>query len=264
MANVKTLRHIHTWRCGHASDEPEEAYIQKAMELGAEAICFSDHAPFQGNPFRNRMRYDQLDEYVSTLQELREKYQGSIAVKIGLEIEYLPSFRTYYEELLASGSFDFLMMGQHFYELPDGTYSFQLQDRTGEDRGVMEAMYEGMQTGYFTVAAHPDLAFRRRKKWEPDMAALSQKVFDLAIKHDVALEYNGSSLGRKYHHWEEFWEVCPEYVPVLGLDAHSVEDIEKSLARIAKQEEERIRQIGKHLIRKHIGALKELAKGEQV
>lgn len=138
--STRKLNHIHTWRCGHASDELEEAYLQKAVELHAEEICFSDHAPFPGNPFRNRMQHDQLEEYVSTLQALREKYEGIIDVKIGLEIEYLPSFRWYYEELLASGHFDFLMMGQHFYELPDGRFSFQLKDRTGEDRGVMEAV----------------------------------------------------------------------------------------------------------------------------
>lgn len=68
------------------------------------------------------------------------------------------------------------------------------------------------------------------------MECMSRKLFDLAMNHGVALEYNGSSLGRKYHHWEEFWEVCPEYVPVPGLDAHAVEDIEKSLSRIARKD----------------------------
>lgn len=50
--------HVHTWRCRHSSAEPDEAYIQKSLELGAEKITFTDHAPFPGNPFSNRMDYE--------------------------------------------------------------------------------------------------------------------------------------------------------------------------------------------------------------
>lgn len=27
--------HVHTWRCKHASDEPDEQYIKTALSLGA-------------------------------------------------------------------------------------------------------------------------------------------------------------------------------------------------------------------------------------
>ncbi len=40
--------HVHTSRCRHASDENDESYVRKALELGAEAIAFTDHAPFPG------------------------------------------------------------------------------------------------------------------------------------------------------------------------------------------------------------------------
>lgn len=49
--------YVHTWRCGHASNEPERAYIESAIELKAKSIIFTDHAPFPNDPFTGRMRY---------------------------------------------------------------------------------------------------------------------------------------------------------------------------------------------------------------
>ena len=61
------LFHVHTFRCGHAENVPDTAYIERAIELGASDIWFSDHAPFPGDPFRNRMKFDDLHEYLDTL-----------------------------------------------------------------------------------------------------------------------------------------------------------------------------------------------------
>lgn len=33
--NQKEVFHVHTWRCGHAGEEREEAYIREAVRLGA-------------------------------------------------------------------------------------------------------------------------------------------------------------------------------------------------------------------------------------
>ncbi len=73
--------HVHTLRCGHAEDVSDEEYIKKAMELGAGAIWFSDHAPFPGDPFGNRMKYEQLDEYINTLTDLKKRYEEQILSK---------------------------------------------------------------------------------------------------------------------------------------------------------------------------------------
>ena len=61
--NPEEAFHIHTWRCGHAGDEREDAYIRTAMYLGAKQITFTDHAPFPGDSFRGRMKMADLPEY---------------------------------------------------------------------------------------------------------------------------------------------------------------------------------------------------------
>ncbi len=93
--NLKDIFHVHTYRCGHAANVADEMYILKAIELGAVSITFTDHAPFPGNPFGNRMDIQQLPEYLQTLNSLKEKYKNVIEIKTGLEVEYLPHFEFY-------------------------------------------------------------------------------------------------------------------------------------------------------------------------
>ena len=59
--------HVHTFRCGHAEAVPDRKYVEKAIELGAPRIVFTDHAPFPGNSFCNRMDYEDLPEYIQYL-----------------------------------------------------------------------------------------------------------------------------------------------------------------------------------------------------
>ena len=84
---MKNLFHVHTYRCGHAENISEELYIEKAITLNASDIWFTDHAPFPNDPFGGRMKYEQLNEYIDTLLQLKEKYKEEINVHIGLEIE---------------------------------------------------------------------------------------------------------------------------------------------------------------------------------
>lgn len=235
-----SIFHVHTYRCKHASEESDEAYIRKAIELGAKRIMFTDHAPFPGNPFRNRMDYEQLPEYISTLKKLRNKYLKRINVQIGLEIEYLPSFNDYYQELVANEDLEWLILGQHMFEYEHGVYSFsdtnEVKKQT-EYIGLCEAMIEGMKTGFFRVCAHPDRAFRRRKVWDNDMEELSIRIIKKAIETGTILEDNISSYKRKHQHWDQFWDTLYDRAVygkdsdnvfvIKGLDAHSTEELEK-------------------------------------
>ena len=223
--------HIHTYRCGHASDENDEEYVKSAIELGAKQITFTDHAPFPGDPFGNRMKIAQLPEYVQTLSELKEKYKDWIDVRIGLEIEYLPKFAAYYKQLYESGDFDLLMLGQHFYEVNEEQYSFSLGTDTlirEEAENLCEAMIKGIKTGYFSVVAHPDRMFRKCTSWDAKMQKLSQELLSTAQESNVILEKNLSSMKKKNQYWEGFWKLKNDVIQVvIGSDAHSVDEMKQ-------------------------------------
>ena len=130
--------------------------------LEQKKITFTDHCPFPENPFKNRMDMEQLSEYIDSLNHLKEKYQEQIKIEIGLEVEFLPSMIKFYEEL-KHFNLNPLIIGQHFYQHPNGSFSFNDEDKSDEFIGCCNAMIEGMKTGLFNVVAHPDRFFRRCK-----------------------------------------------------------------------------------------------------
>lgn len=227
-----SIFHVHTFRCKHAGDEEDKLYVEKAIELGASEIVFTDHSPFPGNLFGNRMDIEQLPEYIDTIKVLKQMYVSDIDVKVGLEIEYLPKFQEYYKELYLSGQLDVMMLGQHFYENADGSYSFLNSDKRREFVGLGEALVQGMQTGYFSVVAHPDRCFRRCKEWTEEMETVSNHIISVAQKHGVILERNYSSMKRKKQYWNQFWERAAEIMQVEGYDAHSVAEMEETWKQI--------------------------------
>ena len=219
------IYHVHTYRCGHASKETDEEYVEKAVELQADSIAFTDHAPFPGDPFTNRMKYSQLNEYIDSLKKLKEKYKDFIDVRIGLEIEYIPSYSSYYKELRANRNLEILMLGQHHYEMSGGKYSFMEDDRTLEYAGICQAICTGIKTGLFDVVAHPDRAFRNCNKWTDELSAQSVKLIDTAARHRVKLEKNLSSI-KNGQYRDSFWKLVPEDSGIIyGCDAHSVKEL---------------------------------------
>ena len=233
--------HIHTFRCKHASDEADERYVLKAIELGANKITFTDHCPFPQNPFGNRMDIEQLDEYLSSLWGLKEKYKSRIEIEVGLEIEYLPSFDGFYRELRANPKIQFMLLGQHFFEHENGEMSFmdEGEAKKNEAAGCMDAMTKALDTGLFDAIAHPDRCFRRRKSWTPDMESLSLSLIKKAVRKSVPLEVNMSSCKHRHskYFWKEFWTLAEKEgaKTIVGLDAHSTEEMQ-ALSELAQKQ----------------------------
>ena len=225
----KDCFHVHTYRCGHAENIPDEKYIEAALDIGATGIWFTDHAPFPGDPFKNRMRYSELDEYLSSLSRLREKYEGQISVHTGLEIEYFPSFDNvgYYEQLYADPRIDILLLGQHMAETGDGyTFSWNIERLNREEYIALgHAEIQGIESGYFDAVAHPDRIFRRQKKWSEGMQIIADRIIHSAGDNNTLLEQNESSKKEKHHYWPEFWVKVKAAQIIHGLDAHSLKEI---------------------------------------
>ena len=242
--------HVHTFRCKHASDETDEDYVKTALDLGAEKISFTDHTPFPGNPFGHRMSMEELPEYIASLKKLRNKYEGKIDIEIGLEVEFLPSQIAFYQGLKNKFGLELLIIGQHYYEHEDGTYSFNDDkefNQANEFIGCGNAMIEGMKTGLFKVAAHPDRIFRRCKGWSPEMTKMARRIIEVAAQNGVRLEKNLSSYEKfleKSHfiYWrEEFWDLVEEYnltaarkvETIVGFDAHSTDDLKRRYSHLS-------------------------------
>ena len=224
--------HVHTSRCRHASDDPDEAYIKKAIELESDSITFTDHAPFPGDPFTGRMKYCQLKEYISSLKQLKERYAGTINIFIGLEIEYLPSFRAYYEDLKANDDIDLLMIGQHHYEISSGIYNFKHHSK--EWFYLCEAMLEGVDSNLFDILAHPDRAFATSTYWSTGYNQISAELIKNAVNKNIFIEKNYSSMRKENLYKPDFWKSVPQNAKIIyGCDAHN-NDMIKTDVNIAQ------------------------------
>ena len=226
----KDIFHVHTYRCGHAESVSDEEYVKRAIAIGATGIWFTDHAPFPGDPFGNRMKYSELDEYIETLSELKKKYQGRIDIHIGLETEYFPSFDNagYYKELKARENFDMLLLGEHMAETEQGEYTFSWdKDKLNAEEYIAlgNAQIQGINSGYFDAVAHPDRIFRRQKTWSEDMDAMAEQIIACACKMNIPIEINEASKNQNNHFREEFWDKAGAAQVIHGVDAHALDEL---------------------------------------
>ncbi|MBE5905470.1 MAG: PHP domain-containing protein [Lachnospiraceae bacterium] len=226
----KELFHVHTYRCRHAEEIPDEAYVKKAITFGATDIWFTDHAPFPDRDFKHCMPYKQLEDYLNSILSLKEIYASQINVHVGLEAEYYPFYDKsgYYQALKDDERIELLLLGQHLAEVEPGVYtiSWDAKRREAEEfQWLGQATCLGMKSGYFDVLAHPDRIFRRRKVWTDSMEQVSRDIIKTAKETGMPLEQNEASK-REGLYWQQFWDLVPEGIEIVhGLDAHELKEL---------------------------------------
>lgn len=233
--------HTHTFHCGHASDTPEE-YIKTAIEGGIKYMGFSDHAPMvfdNGWEAGFRVPMAELDDYISELRSLREKYKNEIEIAIGFEIEYYPEHFDKSAELLKAHGGEYFILGQH-YVVPENinnTHNYDLNKDEEKLNLYVIRIIEAMKTGKITYVAHPDIL-----GFVGDESLYCEKMTKLcraAKEYNVPLEINflGIRTQRRYPR-EQFWEIAGKIgSPVtFGFDAHQAVDA-ADIESLAKAEE---------------------------
>ena len=234
------IYHVHSTRCGHATEEKDEEYVEAAVALGAKELSFTEHMPIPGDGLNYQMRLDQLPEYVATLKRLKAEYADRITIRVGLECEYLPSYEGYIRSLMPEYGLEFLILGQHIYEHADGHLSFFDSEETKvccDMDGLAEGIIAGIRTGLFETVAHPDRIFRRRKSWGDEEKAVAKRIIEAAMEQKIPLEINMESRNfPEYNFYQPgFWElVPPECEIVYGVDAHAVSELVENTQTIRK------------------------------
>ena len=235
--------HTHTFRCKHATGDAED-YCAIAVARGMHTLGFSDHAALPDNRWqRERMSYEQLDGYVDAVRKAQTDYP-SLRVLLGMESEYVPELRAYYEdELFGARRFDYLVGGPHYFEQEGawkGSYggTRDAASLTAYGRNVASMI----ESGLFDFIAHPDLFGNCYEHWDENTIACSRDIFAAAKAHDVALEVNALGLRKIAHKkptnpfpmypWLPFWELASEcgVKVVVNSDAHRPQDLQARTA----------------------------------
>lgn len=236
-----TNYHTHTYRCFHASADPDESYVKKAIEHGYAVLGFSDHTPWpyaSGYISTNeRMPMGELQNYVNSIGNLRETYGDQIQIFTGLECEYFPEYIPWLRT--AAPKFDYLILGNHF----------GLTDEHGElyyARATTPELVEeytrytllGMRTGLFSCLAHPELPLGSYPVFDRMATECAHAICREAEALDLPLEYNLYGVLKKQvgklpglgYPAPEFWEIAAQYKirAIVGVDAHRPEHLENT------------------------------------
>lgn len=234
---MRTNYHTHTQRCRHAAGR-EEDYVRCAIEGGLSVLGFSDHAPFPDSDYGYRMPYEELEAYFSAVDRMKETSTGVLTVKKGLEIEYLPRYCGYYEQLLERYRPDYLLLGEHFYTDRHGQFlNITQAEDTAQYLDYAHAVAEGLRTGYFRMLAHPDLFAINRLPWDRNCDAATDIILEAAAVTDTVVEFNANGFRRGIHDYPDgrrymyphpaFWnKVCGSGIRVIvGSDCHEPQQV---------------------------------------
>lgn len=242
--------HSHTYRCGHADlDMKDEDYIKEYIKMGFEKIAFTDHCPEKNEIDKRkdmRMKYSQKDEYLNSINVLKEKYKDKIQIESGFEVEYLPGEKNNLKELKEET--DKIILGQHFIYDNDKKLKIFFGNNHFTDEELMryaEYIKKSMEMNIPDIIAHPDTYMINRNDFGKIENKVANIICETAEKYNVPLEINLAQIfnGTYYENRKlnndsleeqkkklykvpypnkEFWKVATKYnIKVLyGIDVH--------------------------------------------
>ena len=191
--------HMQTPLCRHAVGEPTE-YAARAVKLGLKEIGFSEHSPMPRDDFDDwRMLAGDLDEYVAKVQKARRDHPG-LAIKLSLEVDYLPGYEAWIRELAARHSWDYLIGAVHYvsdsWDLDNPKKISEWKERDPFE--VWSAYFERLtlatESGLFETIAHADLCKKFCFYPKQDCTPLFKRFLKAAKRKDVAMELNTAGL----------------------------------------------------------------------
>lgn len=231
---MKKNYHTHTYRCGHAYGKDAD-YINAAIDVGLTHLGFSDHIILKNHTQKGiRGDYILFDDYVESINNLKQLYKDKINIKLGFEAEYFSIYEDYYRDLLDKGIIDYLILGQHCYinEKTDEIVFYNSSHHSVETiNKYKDDLINGMRSGLYSYVAHPDHYMSGYGKWDEHAINVAHEICKAAVKYNLPLEINlagvrhfrnrGGVIPSGYP-YDPFWEIVKLYPikVVIGLDCH--------------------------------------------
>lgn len=243
--------HTHTYRCHHSDqDFLDEEYVKDFIKVGIKKFAFTDHCPEKNKIDKRpdmRMDYSQKEEYLNSINFLKEKYKDQIEIETGFETEYLPGEEESIEEL--KRDCDKIILGQHFiYDNNRNLKIFGDEDFSDEELiRYAEYVTKAMELRIPDLIAHPDIYLCRRKNFGEIEQKVAKIICEAAKKYNIPLEINlmrifkatyfenkvinHDSIERQKEKLKtadiaypnrDFWKIASKYKvkALYGLDAH--------------------------------------------
>ncbi len=207
--------HVHSlFSDGRA--EPE-AYILQAIELGFDFIGFTEHSPL---PYDNSfsIKESRREEYIRTLDELKQKYAGKIRIARAMEMDYIPNMSQDFAAIRKEYQLDYQIGSVHLVANPNDEIWFidgpnveifdeGLSNLFQDDirlavTSYWNQLFEMVETQTFEIVGHldkikmhnKDRFFKEDEKWYCDLV---HQAVQLIKEKDLIVEINTRGIYKK-------------------------------------------------------------------
>ncbi|MBD3244220.1 MAG: histidinol-phosphatase HisJ family protein [Chitinivibrionales bacterium] len=172
--------HVHTPYCGHARGKTIQ-YAERAVELGLDELCFTDHLGRYYLSRSQRRRYwdwgidgAKLERYIAELEDIEALFAGTLTVKTGLEADFVEGAEELLEPLLDRFPLDFVLGSVHCLPRFGWHHLTRYARKPPEDlyREYLTCAQAAAASGLFDSLAHLDFIWR----YVPWPAALTDEI----------------------------------------------------------------------------------------
>ena len=250
---IKSDFHMHT---NHSTDskEPMENMILKAIDLGLDTICFTEHHDIDYPPLPDEPDNDapfilNTDSYLYELLGLRSKYSDRINVLFGVEIGVQPHLRRELAVYAKSYDFDFIIASTHLIGKKDPYYySEYFESKTDEEgyREYFKEVYECLRVfNNFDVFGHLDYIVRYGKTKDADYSYDKYKdcidpILEKILELEKGIEINTGAIRHGLKDLNPCMDILKQYkklggeIITIGSDAHETKYIADGFDRAAQ------------------------------
>lgn len=244
---IRADYHVHS-EFSSDSSTPMEDMIEKAIELGLERICFTDHMDYDFPVTSTYTFLFEPEDYFRKLAELKDKYEGKIKILRGIEMGLQPHLGQRYQQLVNEYPFDFMIGSTHLVRKLD-PYLSEYWDGRSEEEGVrmyFEEITQNLITNpCFLINGHLDYMIRYAPDTNKDFtyekyAESIDTMLQTIIDHGKGIEVNTSGfkygLSVPHPHTDiikRYRELGGELI-TIGSDAHKPEHLAFDFDRAEK------------------------------
>ena len=233
--------HLHT---SHStdSDEPMENMILKAIDLGLNQICFTEHMDMDfpslpGDP------EDQFlvntDSYLFDVIRYREKYEGKINILFGIELGLQPHISKENARYIKEHDFDFVIGSSHICNKKDPYWGSFYEGRSEEEayREYFTSILDNIKSfSNYDVYGHLDYVVRYGPNKDNDYSYekykdILDKILETLIDKEKGIEINTGGLAKGLREANPCMGILKRYrelggeIITVGSDAHDTSRI---------------------------------------
>jgi len=237
--------------CHHAVGSIED-YIKHAIDKKLDLIGISDHFPYEylksssilieEVPYQEyAMSLNEVDLYLSTIQNLKEIYKNKIQLRVAFEVDYFKSQESFLNLQIKNrlNNLDYILGSAHIlhgksklFAVDDRRFLNMYKEFDSIDNIYLEYYHKlqdmiNSEEFDFDIVSHFDLPKKYKKRAIDKELVMNEaiKTLELVKRRDLTIEINTGGLRKEIKEQYPSFEIIEKMyeldIPILlGSDAH--------------------------------------------